>query len=83
LDVVFELELVDADILLVNIYPSELVKFKDAELGKFVASVDDLTTFHKVHMIVCPVGRFSVYMLKKMHVPAGSVTHLSAQRAGE
>jgi hypothetical protein len=75
LDVIFELELVDADILLVNIYPSELVKF--------VASVDDLTTFHNVHIIVCPVGRVSVYMLKKMQVPAGSVTHLSAQRAGE
>jgi len=60
LELVVDLEVDDVVILLDKRYPSERVKFRVAESGKFVASEADLTTFHNVHMTSCPVGRFSV-----------------------
>jgi hypothetical protein len=62
---------------------SESVKFGLAVLGKLVASVFDLTTFHNVHIIVCPVGRFSMYIPNEMHVPAEAETHRLANKDGE
>ena len=72
-----------ADSLDDNTYPSEFDILSEAEFGKLVASVADLTTFHNVHMIVWPVGRFSINIPNETQFPAESETQRSAQREGE